>query len=87
LRVRTHDAYRWSPRFSSKGTGGASRAARICSRDQWAPFRASGLQGIVTVFLPAGLGEDAVDLFEVHYTGLVADGFGERTQAEIASAA
>ena len=34
-----------------------------------------------------GLDEDAVDLFEVHDAGLVADGFDERTQAEIAGAA
>jgi hypothetical protein len=34
-----------------------------------------------------GLDEDAVDLFEVHDAGLVADRFDERTQAEIAAAA
>jgi hypothetical protein len=34
-----------------------------------------------------GLDEDAVDLFEVHDTRLVADGFDERTQTQIASAA
>ena len=33
-----------------------------------------------------GLNEDAVDLFEVHDAGLVADGFNERTQAQIAGA-
>jgi hypothetical protein len=33
-----------------------------------------------------GLDEDAVDLFEVHHAGLIADGFDERTQAEIAGA-
>ena len=34
-----------------------------------------------------GLDEDAVDLFEVHDAGLVADGFDERTQAQVAGAA
>ena len=33
-----------------------------------------------------GLDEDAVDLFEVHDAGLIADGFDERAQAEIAGA-
>jgi hypothetical protein len=34
-----------------------------------------------------GLDEDAIDLFEVHDAGLVADGFDERTQTQIAGAA
>ena len=34
-----------------------------------------------------GLNEDAVDLFKVHDAGLVADGFDERTQAQVAGAA
>ena len=34
-----------------------------------------------------GLDEDAVDLFEVHDAGLVADGFDERAQAQVAGAA
>jgi len=33
-----------------------------------------------------GLDEDAVDLFEVHDARLVADGFDERAQTEIAGA-
>jgi hypothetical protein len=33
-----------------------------------------------------GLDEDAVDLFEVHNAGLVADGFDEGSQAKIAGA-
>ena len=43
--------------------------------------------GLVTVFSPVGLDEDAVDLFEVHDAGLVAHGFDERAQAEVAGAA
>jgi hypothetical protein len=34
-----------------------------------------------------GLDEDAVDLFEVHDAGLVADGFNEGTQTQIAGPA
>ena len=34
-----------------------------------------------------GLNEDAVDLFEVHDAGLVADGFDERAEAQVAGAA
>jgi hypothetical protein len=34
-----------------------------------------------------GLDEDAIDLFKVHDAGLVADGFDERAQAQIAGAA
>ena len=34
-----------------------------------------------------GLDEDAVDLFEVHDAGLVADGFDERAQTQVAGAA
>jgi len=59
------------------------RAARICSRDQRGPLG----DGLVTVFTPVGLDEDAVDVFEVHDAGLVADGFNERTQAQVAGAA
>jgi hypothetical protein len=33
-----------------------------------------------------GLDENAVDLFEVHNAGLVADGFDERTQAQVTGA-
>ena len=43
--------------------------------------------GLVTVFPPMGLDEHAVDLFEVHDAGLVADGFDERAQAQVAGAA
>ena len=43
--------------------------------------------GLVTVFSPVGLDEDAVDLFEVHDAGLVADGFDQRAQAQVAGAA
>ena len=34
-----------------------------------------------------GLNEDMVDLFEVHDAGLVAHGFDERSQAQVAGAA
>ena len=44
-------------------------------------------EGMVTVFSPVGLHEDVVDLFEVHDAGLVAHGFDERAQAEVAGAA
>ena len=77
----------WRPRCCRSGPSGASRAARICSRDHRGPLRATGLEGLVIVFSPAGLDEDTLDLFEVDDAGLVADGFDERTQAEIASAA
>ena len=73
----------WSPRFWSSGASGASRAARICSRDQ----RGVLGDGLVTVFSPVGLNEDTVDLFEVHDAGLVADGFDERAQTQVAGAA
>jgi hypothetical protein len=36
---------------------------------------------------PMGLQQDAVDLFEVHDPDLVADGFDEGSQTEIAGAA
>ena len=42
---------------------------------------------MVTVFSPVRLEEDAVDLFEVHDAGLVAHGFDERTQTQVAGAA
>ena len=42
---------------------------------------------MVTVFSPVGLNEDVVDLFEVHDAGLVADGFDERAQTQVAGAA
>src|SRR6266511_2696447 len=72
------------PRFCSKGTSGTCRAARICSLVQ----RGDGLgeNGGVTVFPPVGLDEDAVDVFEVHDTGLVAHGFDERTRRDRATA-
>jgi len=34
-------------------------------------------EGLVTVFSPVGLDEDAVDLFEVDDAGLVAHGFDQ----------
>ena len=40
-------------------------------------------EGLVTVFSPVGLDEDAVDVREVHDAGLGADGFNERTEAEV----
>ena len=46
-----------------------------------------GLEGGVTVFSPLGLDEDAVDLLEIDDAGLVAHGFQERAQAEVAGAA
>lgn len=50
-------------------------------------MRREGLgEGLVTVFPPVGLDEHAVDLFEVHDAGLVADRFDERAQAEVAGA-
>jgi len=64
------------------GAKGATRAARICSRVQ----RVELSDGLVTVFPPMGLDEDAVDLFEVHNAGLVADGFDEGSQTKIAGA-
>ena len=79
----------WKPRFSSRGTSGASRAARICSRDQRGPLallRSCG-ERVVIVFSPVGLKEDAVDVLEVHDAGLVADGFDEGAEAEVAGAA
>jgi hypothetical protein len=67
-----------SQRCWSSGASDASRAARICSRDHLVL-----LNGLVTVFSPVGLDEDAIDLLEVHDTGLVADGFDERAQTEV----
>ena len=86
MKLPASRATNWSPRFWSSGISGARRAARICSRVQ---VLAAGhlCDGLVTVFSPMGLNEDAVDLFEVHDAVLVADGFDERTQAEIAGAA
>lgn len=43
-------------------------------------------EGTVGFFAPMGLDEDAVDLLEVDVAGLVAHGFNERAQAEVASA-
>src|SRR4029077_14793356 len=66
----------------SSGTSGALRAQRICSRVQ------RGLEEwVVTVFSPVRLKEDTVDLLEVDEASLVADGFDERTQAEVTGAA
>ena len=80
-----------SPRRWSSGNNDASLAARICSRDQvladgqlWRP---AGLEGLVTVFSPMRLNEDAVDLFEVDDAGQVTDGFDERAQTQVAGAA
>ncbi len=73
----------WSPRSWRSGTRGARRAARICSRVQ----RTFLSDGLVTVFSPIGLNEDAIDLFEIHDAGLVANGFDEGTQTEVAGAA
>jgi hypothetical protein len=67
---------------------GAIRAARICSRVQRGAAACADLgDGLITVFPPVGLDEDAVDLFEIDNAGLVADGFDERTQAEVAGPA
>src|SRR5438552_19190234 len=57
-----------SPRFSSKGTSGTCRAARICSRVQ----RGDGLgeEGGVIVFPPMRLNEDVIDLLEIDDAGL-----------------
>ena len=38
------------------------------------------------VFSPVGLEQDAVDLFQIHDAGLVADGFQQRAEAEVAGA-
>ena len=65
---------------------GASREARICSRVQRVVVM-SLWEWMVTVFPPVGLNEDAVDLLEVHDAGLVANGFDERTQTQVAGAA
>jgi hypothetical protein len=47
-------------------TNGVDRAARICSRDQ------RGLaERVIAIFSPVGLDEHAVDVFEVHDTGLI----------------
>src|SRR5438552_1015009 len=64
-----------SPRFCNKGTSGTCRAARICSRVQHGDGLAEG--GGVTVFPPIRLNEDAVDLLEIHDTGLIAHRFDE----------
>ena len=45
------------------------------------------LERIVTVFSPVGLDEDAIDLFEIHDADLVANGFDERAQTEVAGPA
>jgi hypothetical protein len=71
-----------SPRCRSSGVSGANRAERICSR-----LHLCLGEGLVTVFSPVGLDEDAVDLFEVHDAGLVTDGFDERSQTQVAGAA
>src|SRR5512139_1915210 len=75
------------PRRWSSGTRGAMRAARICSRVQRGAAACADLgDGLITVFPPVGLDEDAVDLLEIHDAGLVAHGFDERAQAEVAGA-
>ena len=63
---------------------GEAGGADLLARPAWHGILGDGL---VTVFPPVGLDEDAVDLFEVHDAGLVADGFDERAQAEVAGAA
>ena len=68
----------WNKRGQPCGTDLFSRPAGCLS--------ASGLEWVVTVFSPVGLDEDAVDLFKVDNTGLIADGFDERTEAQIACA-
>src|SRR5258708_36686713 len=73
------------PRFWSRGSSGAWRALRICSRVQRVEGGLKG--GVVMVFPPMGLDEHAVDLLEVHDAGLVAHRFDERSQAQIAGAA
>lgn len=50
----------------------------MCSRDHVAVTK-----WLVTVFNPVGLDEHAVELFEVHDAGPVADGFDECTETEI----
>src|SRR5207249_9298727 len=74
-----------SPRFSSKGTSGTCRAARICSRVQ----RGDGLgeQEDVIVFPPMRLNQDVIDLLEIDDAGLVAHRFNEGAQAQVAGAA
>ena len=49
--------------------------------------RAQGWGGAVAVLAPVRLEEHAVDLLEIDDAGLVADGFDEGAQAEIAGAA
>lgn len=44
-------------------------------------------EGLLTVFYPVGLDEDAVDLLEIDEAGLVAHGFDQGTDAEVAGAA
>jgi hypothetical protein len=51
--------------------------------DLFARQRVDLSDGLVTVFPPMGLNQDAVDLFEVHNAGLVANDFDEGSQAEI----
>jgi hypothetical protein len=41
----------------------------------------------MVIFSPVRFNDDAVDLFDVHDAGLVADRFNERAQAQIAGAA
>ena len=66
----------------------ARRATRICSRVQRGAAPCDGLdKGLVTVFSPVGLDEDAVDLFEIDDAGLVAHGFDEAADAQVAGAA
>ena len=43
--------------------------------------------GAVAVFAPVRLNENAVDLFEIDDADLIAHGFDERTQAQVAGAA
>src|ERR1022692_5329395 len=60
----------WSPRCCRSGKSGASRAARICSRDHRGPCTRLCGDGLVTVFSPVGLDENAIDLFKVHDAGV-----------------
>src|SRR5271165_6347191 len=71
------------PRWRSRGTNGAMRAARICSRVQRLVLR----EWFIAVISPMGLNEDPVDLLEIDGADLIAHGLDQRTEAEIAGAA
>lgn len=83
MKLSASRAMSWRPRFSKIGINGANHAERICSRDQRGPLS----EGLVTVFSPMRLNEDTVDLLEVHDAGLVADGFDEGAETQVAGPA